>query len=54
MSAMKLPIVRLGMGSASNSGAASHMLDALRNPDGIRAAMVQRVVLGPPRAFDPA
>lgn len=49
---IKLPSVRIGLGNAT-SGQSAHMLAALRTPQGLRTAMVQRVVLGPPRALDP-
>lgn len=49
---LRLPSLRLGVGASGPSHAIS-LLDPLKSVRGLRAAIVQRAVLGPPRALEP-
>ena len=49
---LRLPSLRLGVGASGPSPTIS-LLDPLKSVRGLRAAMVQRAVLGPPRALEP-
>lgn len=50
---IKLPGMRAGLSNA-NAGQSAHLLTSLRTTPGMRTAMAHRIVLGPPRALDPA